>query len=344
MSPKKEKVGLYFKKESALEFVPSGCQLLDKVLGGGYVLGRITNIVGDKSSGKTLAAIEACANFILKYPKGNIWYHESEAAFDIPYAETLGLPVDKVEFVEGNTIGALFRSLEEKIKNCKDQPGLYIVDSLDAFTDADELERDIDKGSFGAKKAKQLSEMFRRLIQDLSKSNILVIIISQIRDKIGITFGETKGRSGGRALDFYASQVIWLSELKKIPKTVKGITRPVGVQIKAKCKKNKVGMPFRECEFPIIFNYGVDDMLASLEWLKTIKALAEIDIPERLLERTAKKAAFDDELKTKIQNQVNKYWDAIEKEFLPKFSKYGSRVKPDDLEEPEEGDVLQEEV
>lgn len=319
---KKDKPNIYIAEEQPLEFISSGCQLLDKVIGGGYPIGRVVNIVGDKSTGKTNLAIEACANFAIKYPKGRIWYHESEAAFDKIYAEKLGLPVDRIEFEDLNTIGGLFDLLQEKIKEKSDEPGLYIVDSLDAFTDVAEQKRGIDEGSYGTGKPKQMSELFRRLIQDIKKSKILLIIISQIRDKIGVTFGEKKTRAGGHALDFYASQVVWLSELKKITKTIKNITRPIGIEIKAKCKKNKVGMPFRECEFPIIFNYGIDDMLANLEWLKTINMLESMDISLRMLEQTAKRADTDAELKAKIKNQVDISWAEIENEFLPKSSKY----------------------
>lgn len=315
---------IYYAKDQPLEFFSSGCLLLNKILGGGYPIGRFTNIVGDKSTGKTLLAIEACANFAMKYPKGSIWYHESEAAFDIPYAETLGLPSERVEFIEGDTIGSLFNSLDEKIKKFEkaSEPGLYIIDSLDAFTDEAEKKKDIDAGSFGTSKAKQLSELFRRLTGDLKKSKISVIIISQIRDKVGVTFGEKYTRAGGHALDFYASQVVWLSEISKIKDTIRGVTRPTGVLIKAKCKKNKVGMPFRECEFPIVFNYGVDDILASLEWLKTVSALDELGIANRLLERTARKIELDKELKEKLYLDVNRIWDDLEKEFMPKRQKY----------------------
>lgn len=319
---KKDKPNIYIAEEQPLEFISSGCQLLDKVLGGGYPIGRIVNVVGNKAVGKSLLMIEACANFVIKYPNGRIWYHESEAAFDKSYAETLGLPIDKVIFEDSDTIGGLFTSLQEKTKLCSNEPGIYIIDSLDAFTDEAEKKKGIDDGSYGMNKAKQLSELFRRLIRDVKKSKILIMIVSQIRDKIGVSFGEKQTRAGGHALDFYASQIIWLSEIEKIKKTVKNITRPVGVTIKVKCKKNKVGMPFRECEFPIIFNYGIDDMLANLEWLKTINMLESMDISPRMLEQTAKRADTDAELKAKIKNQVDISWAEIENEFLPKSSKY----------------------
>jgi len=92
--------GDYFPPATArgLRFIPSGCVLLDCVLGGGWPLGRIVNVVGDKAVGKTLLAIEAAANFVTVYPKGHIWYRQAEADFDEHYARRLGLPVDKIDF------------------------------------------------------------------------------------------------------------------------------------------------------------------------------------------------------------------------------------------------------
>ena len=151
--------GAYFSAPSkSLQFISSGCKLLDCVLGGGWVLGRIANIVGDRSSGKTLLAIEACANFARQYSKGNIYYREAEAAFDVRYAETLGLPTDRVDFSDSfHTVEDMFEDLT-KVLESESKAGLYIVDSLDALSDRSELKRDMDKGSYGAEKAKQMSE------------------------------------------------------------------------------------------------------------------------------------------------------------------------------------------
>jgi len=98
------------------------------------------------------------------------------------------------------------------------KPLLYILDSLDALSDEAELGREITKGSFGTK-AKQLSEIFRRLVVKMKKKNIQLLVISQIRDNVGVMFGKKQKRMGGKALDFYAVQVIWLAVVKKIIET-----------------------------------------------------------------------------------------------------------------------------
>jgi recombination protein RecA len=312
-----ESVGNYFTRPKNIEFIHSGCTILDCVLGGGYPLGRVVNVVGDRSSGKTLCAIEAFANFYRQYPNGKMFYHEAEAAFDTDYAEALGMPVDAVTFIEDDTVEAFFTNLENIIKefgNSETQV-LYVLDSLDALTDEAEKERKINDGSYAMTKQKKMSEIFRRLIGDIKHTNICLFIISQVRDNIGVSFGEKFKRSGGKALDFYASQVLWLSETQKIKKTVKGIERPYGINVKAKCKKNKIALPYRECDFPILFGYGIDDFAANINFLGKVKgSLDELGITD------IKK--IDKSMKDTIRDHVIKIWAETEEPFLPKERKY----------------------
>jgi len=316
----------YFLSEKDLEFIPSGCKLLDLVLGGGYPLGRIVNIVGDASTGKTLLAIEAFINFKKNYPDGKMYYHESEAAFDIGYAEELGMPVDSVEFIEDvKTVEDFYSSIEKIIKQHKEEKvhGLYVLDSLDALSDRAELERGITDSSYAMTKQKKLSEIFRRIVVDIEDTKICLMIISQVRDNIGVVFGERYKRSGGKALDFYASQVLWLAEIEKLYKTVKKIKRPIGIMIKAKCKKNKISLPFRECVFPIIFGYGIDDAYASLNFLTDVGVFDDfcketgVSTPKNLLN-----ADLNESEKAKLDDFVSKTWSSIEENFVIKRRKY----------------------
>lgn len=297
----KKKGGLYFSEpKTNHEFISTGCTVLDCVLGGGWPLGHIVNVVGDSSTGKTLLAMEAVANFFLTYNTGWCVYVDAESAFDIEYAKALGIPMDRVTIVDDfNTIEDIFTDL----KKARRGPGLYIIDSLDALSDASEMEREINQGSYGASKAKKLSELFRRLVRQVSQQNTCVIVISQVRDAIGVMFGNKHTRSGGRALDFYASQIIWLAKLKTIEKTISKVKRPIAVTIKARCKKNKIGLPFRECEFDIKFGFGIDDAKASSEFLTN-------------LAKPVPKTAGE------LREAVIKEWYAIEKRFLPEMRKY----------------------
>lgn len=320
--------GSYFDEVTLPSCIPSGCGLLDQVLGGGWAEGRVANIVGDKSTGKTLLAIEACANFARKYPKGYIRYCEAEAAFDVPYAETVGLPPDRVDFAEDIfTVEDMEKDLQGVVSKQKKEPALYIVDSLDALSDKAELENEIDKGSYGAAKAKRMTQLFRRINKRLNNTNVTLIIISQVRDNIGVMFGKQTTRSGGRALDFYASQILWLYPFKSIDKTRKGVKRRVGVITRARCEKNKVGMPFRECNVPIYFSYGVDDIQAGIDFLADVKRLDAVGIkPDDAAKYLRGLDKLSDEEfqaeRENVDDAVREVWKEIEKGFRPKRRKY----------------------
>lgn len=311
-----------------IDFIPSGSTLLDLSLGGGWCEGRISNVIGDKSAGKTLHAIEASANFALKYPKGKVRYRECESAFDEQYAAALGMPVDRVDFGEPmETVEDLFEDLQKVVKDSK-IPTLYIVDSLDALSDRGEMERNMDEGSYGTAKAKLMSQLFRRLVRDMTGARLTLMVISQIRSKIGVTFGETTTRSGGRALDFFSSQNVKLAQTGSIKKTVSGQTRPVGINIKSKCTKNKVSIPYREVEYPILFGYGIDDVTSCLEWLKDVGSLKEARLAPTEIKSYAKnliegpRSEYESEMR-EIREIVARRWYELEQKLLPTRSKYG---------------------
>jgi recombination protein RecA len=318
--------GNYFAAgQTDVEFFSSGCTVFDLALGGGWAEKRIANIVGDKSTGKTLLCIEAAANFAMKYPKSKIRYRECEAAFQPQYAAALGLPIKQVDFgaEQLQTVEDFFEDISAVIAKAKG-PELYIIDSLDALSDKAELERDIDEGSYGAQKAKKLSELFRRTVRALAHSNITVIIVSQVRDKIGQSFGRQSARSGGRALDFYASQVVWLSQLGRLSKTIEKIKRPVGIRIKAALDKNKIALPFREANFSLVFGWGIDDTRACLDYLNECGRLGSVNMTERDINKVSQRLMRerDDVLMRKLQSATRANWYEIEKGFLPQRRKY----------------------
>lgn len=329
--------GHYFPAEAGgAQFIPSGCTVLDCVLGGGWPLGRVANIVGDKAVGKTLLAIEACANFRQRYPGGHIWYREAEAAFDEHYARDLGLPVGSVDFgPEGaastwDTVEDIFEDLDARLADAEKsgQPGLYIVDSLDALSSRAEMKRRPEEGTFGLEKQKQLGQMLRRLTRRLRAARVALLVISQIRDKIGVMFGDRHSRTGGKALDFYASQILWLHHIKTESRTINKVKRPTAVWIRAKCKKNKVAPSFRECEFMLQFGYGVDDIEASVGWLEEVGMLDRAGIKKsevsRYLRESAGLSSEDARARrAQLAGVVVRAWREIEAGFAPRQSKYG---------------------
>lgn len=341
-------------ERTSLEFFSSGNIVLDQALGGGYVLGRVENIIGDKSTGKTLQAIEGCVNFEMTFPDGVVRYGEAESAFDQPYAKALGMKTDKVEWVDWSyskegrtpkqntaigldegtsdrTVERWYEDMVEFVQRLNGRPGLYVLDSLDSLSSRDELARGISDASFGQEKAKKIGELFRRLVGVLEDSRVCVIIISQVRDNIGVTFGNKYKRSGGHAMDFYATHCIWLAYTGAIKQTVSKITRAVGVGIKAKVDKNKVGLPKRECEYNIMFGYGMDDVEAACRWLVSAgkgARLAEVGMSEKgyamMVQhmRNSTDRAPLREARVKLSRMVIDEWRAVEMTFLPPAGKY----------------------
>ena len=323
-----EGAGQYFAlSPDDVEFFSSGSKTLDLALGGGWAEGRVANVIGDKSTGKTLLCIEACNNFALKYPKGRIRYRESEQAFQKGYASALGMPTERVDFGKKPlvTVENLFDELDDLWSKDK-APSLTIVDSLDALSDAAELDREFSEGSFGAQKAKDMSKMFRMLISKIGVHTL--IIVSQIRDKINVRFGRQWTRSGGRALDFYASQVVVLAQAgERLKRRHNGIERVTGVLIKAKLDKNKIGQPFREADFDIVFGWGVDDITSCLNFLAQVGSLSELGVSKDKIKsyvRTVTDLPTGDYYQTlhRIHNLVAQRWVEIETSFLPKTKKY----------------------
>lgn len=309
------------------DMVPTGSKMFDLVLGGGWAIGRVGNIVGDRSAGKTLLAIEATANFARMFGSKNIGYRESENAFDEDYAQTVGFPSD-VEPVTGlHTIEKLTDDLQAYLASLGGrEPAMYVIDSLDGYSDEAEMRRELGDATYGTQKAKLLSEFFRRNIAVLSEKKCLLLIISQIRENIGVTFGEKYKRAGGKALDFYCSQVVWLRETGKIKREVSKVSRIVGVDIRMQNKKNKVGLPYREAPGSILFSYGFDDETSMLDWLEDTKT--ELDEKVSSLRATLTRArktqdrATVERLNTYLRKAVDTRWNEIEESLRPTLSKY----------------------
>lgn len=345
----KDNGGLYFAQaHTDLKFIPTGSRLLDLALGGGWAQPRIANIVGDRSSGKSLLAIEAMANFSRLYPgrEKNIGYRESEHAFLPDYAQALGCPLERLDNWDARrhelshpltTVEDLFDDLSDVVRRQKEldkkrpPPFLHITDSLDALSDEEEMKHDLREGSYGTKKAKTMSQLFRRMVSPLEEANITMLIISQVRSKIGVSFGRTTTRAGGRALDFYASQSIFLADIGKEDRTVRGQKRVVGVNLLCKIDKNKVSNSYRTVEFPVRFGFGIDDVRSCLNWLYELRLLKKgFGFKEetkgaitKYLERFEAMPPAERKAEIKeLHDLVSQQWFEIEKSLMPRIRKY----------------------
>lgn len=325
--------GSYFLEPKGIQWIPSGSTLLDLALGfGGWAFGHVINIVGDKSTGKTLLAIEMCANFATLFPKGKIKYRERESMFDKEYASAIGMPLDRVDFGKKSwdTVEEFSKDIETTIAEAKihKQPVLYILDSLDSLRSK--------KGGM-ADRARAMSEFFRDRVRDMEACKITLVIISQLRAKIGVMFGEKKERVGGIALDYFAAQIVWLSQVAKVIRIVGVREFVTGIRIRARNKKNKVGLPMRDAEFIIKFGYGIDDAESCLAYMESVKPDAKmlkngtVVLPKVTKDRLKALNAVNDNDEyfrqlAVIHKETRETWKRVETSLLPKRQKYARKT------------------
>lgn len=319
----------------SIQFFSSGCTILDAALGGGWAAGRVSNILGESSTGKTLLGIEAAANFKRKFPDCEIVHIDTEAAFDPDYAESLGLDVDSIALYEGfstvEQIASLFDDmLAKREEEDNPHPSLVVIDSIDALTTNAEVGRSMEDGTFGVEKAKLLSQLFRRYIRRLNSNGVTLIIMSQVRANLNAgPFGKQTITSGGKALKFYVSQQVELQHLKQIKRDRGQITRVVGCMVKAQVIKNRCGPSFRSIEMPIMFGYGVHDEAASLQFIVKSGAGSKLGIKDTLAAATAhlkKVEASSSEDRQEHTQHIARValetWAEIESSFAPSRAKY----------------------
>jgi RecA/RadA recombinase len=261
---------------------------------GAFTTGKMVNLIGDSSSGKSFMAFTMLAQIAYNdlFADYRLIYDDVEQACDFDIAKLFGASfASRLEAPANEKDGSpiysdtiqdfhmhIFDALEYTDDNNNKKPFIYVLDSFDALTSREEKET-ADKnikalrankkaaGSYGMEKPKILGQILRMIVSGMKESKSFLLIISQTRDNISVMSFSKKTRSGGRALKFYASHEIWLASRGKINKTTKGVERVIGTDVQAKVTKNKLTGKLRDADYPIYYDYGIDDIGPCVEFL-----------------------------------------------------------------------------
>ena len=329
-------------EETPKGLIPLGSSLFNLACSdsteGGFSIGKMVNLIGDSSSGKSFIALSIFGEMGIseEFDDYRFIYDDVEAACEFDIVKLFGQKTldrleppgeldEEGEPIYSDTIEAFETNITDILTEGK--PFIYVLDSFDALdAEADQKkaaeEHDARKkgkevkGSYGMAKPKKIGEILRRICRKLKKTKSLLIIVSQTRDDINPMTFTKKTRSGGRALKFYATHEIWTAVAKKLTKK----ERMVGMVCKAKISKNKLTGKHREVEFPIYYEYGIDDIGSCIDFLvkegKWGKSGTKIKTDNNALGTATRekliKMIEDKGLEPKLRKSVGKLWHEIE--------------------------------
>lgn len=326
-------------KKPEIDFT-TGSTLLDLVVGGGlrmgFKAGKIINIVGDKSAGKSFLAAEMITANYNKYKKKFRWaYDDAESGFTFDTKSLYGIDIINNEAPKSETIEQLYGNLRLFLEGMgKNEVGIYVIDSLDGLSSdqiidlsnerfkAFQKDKEFNKGSYKMEDKKFLSqEFFRGLGHILQDKNVLLVIISQVRHNIDAFSFKKYTRSGGKALDHWSDCILWLANKAKI----KTKNRTTEILVNAKTEKSKTPRPYRSCDLSIIFDYGVDNIGSNLDYLfdlrgdsgkvlKSSKINWNDELKDISREDIILKLESDKKMRQELEQRVIDKWEKIETE------------------------------
>ena len=253
------------------EFISTGSSILDLAISnrpnGGIAVGRITEINGLESSGKSLIGTHILAETQKK--GGLAVYIDTETSVSREWLETIGIDVQNLLYLHGETVEDIFECIENIItkirESDRDRLVTILVDSLAAASTKVEMEADFDKDGWATAKAIVISKAMRKITQMVGRERVALVFTNQLRQKLGVMFGDPWTTSGGKALPFHSSTRIRLKNMGQIKDTKKNT---LGMKARAQIIKNRLGPPLRHADFNLYFDSGIDDKGS---WLQVMK-------------------------------------------------------------------------
>lgn len=262
-------------------WISTGSDILDIAVSnmphGGLPLARIVEITGFESSGKSLLALHICKS--TQEQGGIAVYLDTESSMNRQFAKAIGVDISMMMYSQPDYLEQLYESIEKIVEKVKaigsNKPVTIIADTIMATPTKAELEGDFDKDGWSTGKAIINSKAMRKLTNLIAKNKVLLVFVNQLRDRLGVSFGETAGTSGGHAIKFHSTIRIQLKKTGSIKAKVNGVEQIIGISTQAKVTKSKIGPPLRVAKFDIYFDSGINNIGS---WLAT---MADYDLVDQ---------------------------------------------------------------